>query len=65
MSAAVDVGRNAIASRQMKMAAGLTRDNKRQVVQLSFDSAAEIAEEVSTNVSQFISLLQLHVNSFR
>ena len=47
------------------MAAGLTRDIKRQVVKLSFDSAAEIAEEMSTNVSQFISQLQLHVNSFR
>ena len=65
MSAAVDFGRNAIASRQMKMAASLTRDIKRQVVKLSFDSAAEIAEEMSTNVSQFISLLHLHVNSFR
>ena len=47
--------------RQMKMAAGLIRDIKRQVVNLSFDSAAEIAEEMSINVSQFISLLQLHV----
>ena len=47
------------------MAAGLTRDIKLQVVKLSFDSAAEIAEEMSTNVSQFISLLQLRVNSFR
>ena len=47
------------------MAAGLTRDNKRQVVKLSFNSAAKIAEEMSTNVSQFISLLQLRVNSFR
>ena len=37
----------------------------RQVVKLSFVSAAEIAEEMSTNVSQFISLLQLHVNNFR
>ena len=60
-----DVGRNAIASRQMKMAASLTHDIKRQVMKLSFDSAAEITEEMSTNVSQFISLLQLHVNSFR
>ena len=47
------------------MAAGVTRNIKRQVVKLSFDSAAEIADEMSTNVSQFISLLQLHVNSFR
>ena len=31
------------------MAAGLTRDVKRQVVKLSFDPAAEIAEEMSTN----------------
>ena len=30
------------------MAAGITRDIKRQVVKLSFDSAAEIAEEMST-----------------
>ena len=51
--------------RQMEMAASLTRDIKHQVVRLSFDSAAEISEEISTNVSQFISLLQLHVNSFR
>ena len=42
--------------RQMKMAASLTRDIKRQVVKLSFDSAEEIAEEMSTNVLQFISL---------
>ena len=47
------------------MAAGLTRDIKRQVVKLSFDSAAEIAEEMSTNVSQFISLLHQRVNSCR
>ena len=47
------------------MAAGLTRDIKRQVVKLLFDSAEEIAEEMNTNVSQFISLLQLRVNSFR
>ena len=50
------------------MAASITHDIKRQVVKLSFDSAAEIAEEMSTNVyvSQFISLLQQHVivNSF-
>ena len=51
--------------RQIKMAASLTRDIKGQVVKLSLDSAAEIAEETSTNVSQFISLLQLHVSSFR
>ena len=51
--------------RQIKMAAGLTRDIKRQVVKLSFDSAAEIAEEMNTAVSQFTSPLQLHVNSFR
>ena len=38
------------------MAASLTRDIKCQVVKLSLDSAAEIAEETSTNVSQFISL---------
>ena len=44
------------------MATGLI---KRQVVKLAFDSAAEIPEEMSINVSQFISLLQLHVNSFR
>ena len=48
--------------RQMEMAASLTRDIKRQVVKLSYDSAAEIAEEMSTNVSQFISMLQMHVN---
>ena len=47
------------------MAASLTRDIKCQVVKLSLDSAAEIAEETSTNVLQFISLLQLHVSSFR
>ena len=47
------------------MAAGLTRDIKRQVVKLSFDSAEEIAEEMSTNVPQFISLLQQRVNSCR
>ena len=47
------------------MAAGLTRDIKCQAVKLSFYSAAEIAEEMSTDVSQFTSLLQLHVNSFR
>ena len=63
MSAAVDVGRNA--HRQIKMAASLTRDIKCQVVKLSLDSAAEIAEETSTNVSQFISLSQLHVSSLR
>ncbi len=51
--------------RQIIMAAGVTRNIKGQVVKLSFDSAAEIADEMSTNVSQFISLLQLHVNSFR
>ena len=34
------------------MAAGLTCDIKCQVVKLSFDSAAEIAEEISINVSQ-------------
>ena len=51
--------------RQIKMAVGLIRDIKRQVVKLSFDSAAEIAEEMSTNVSQFICQLQLHVNSFK
>ena len=43
------------------MAASLTRNIKCQVVKLSLDSAAEIAEETSTNVSQFISLSQLHV----
>ena len=32
------------------MAAGLTRDIKRQVVQLSFDLAAEIAEEMSVAI---------------
>ena len=47
------------------MAASLTRDIKCQVVKLSLDSAAEIAEETSTNVLQFISLLQLHVSSLR
>ena len=47
------------------MAAGLTCDIKRQVVKLSFDSAAEIAEEMSINVSQFISLLQLRVDNVR
>ena len=51
--------------RQIKMAASLTRDIKCQVVRLSFDSAVEIAEEMSTNVSQFICLLQLRFNSFR
>ena len=51
--------------RQIKMAASLTRDIKIQVVKLSFDSTSEIAEEMSTNVSQFTSLLQLHVNSLR
>ena len=50
--------------RQMKLAADLTRDIMCEVVMLSFDSAAEIAEEIGINVSQFISLLQLHVNSF-
>ena len=40
---------------QMKMAAGLTRDIKCQV-SLSFDSAAQVAEEISINVSQFISV---------
>ena len=54
-----------IASRQIKMAASLTRDIKCQVVKLSLNSAEEIADETSTNVSQFISLLQLHVSSFR
>ena len=34
--------------RQMKMAASLTHDIKRQVVKLSFDSAEEITEEMST-----------------
>ena len=50
----VDVGRGRCrpqCNRQMKMAAGLTRDIKRQVVKLSFDSATEIAEEMSTNVT--------------
>ena len=51
------------AAMQMKMAASLTCDIKPQVVKLSFDSVPEIGEEMSTNVSQFISLL--HVNSFR
>ena len=51
--------------RQIKMAAGLTRDIKLQVVKLSFDWAAEITEEISLNVSPFTSLLQLRVNSFR
>ena len=49
MSATVDVGRNVIASRQIKMAASLTRDIKCEVVKLLFDSAAEIAEEMSIN----------------
>ena len=38
------------------MAASLTREIKCQVVKLSLDLAAEIAEETSTNVSQFISV---------
>ena len=33
-----------------KMAAGLTRDIKIEALKLSFDSAAEIAEEISLNV---------------
>ena len=32
--------------RQIKMAAGLTRDIKRQVVKFLFDLATEIAEEM-------------------
>ena len=47
------------------MAASLTRGIKCQVVKLSLDSAAEIAEETSTNVSQFISLSQLYVSRGR
>ena len=47
------------------MAASLTRDIKCQVVMLSLDSAAEIADETSTNISQFISLLQLHIFQFQ
>ena len=41
---------------QIKMAAGLTRDIKRQVVKLSFDSAEEIAEEISTCVAIHLSV---------
>ena len=51
--------------RQIKMAASLTRDIKCQVVRLSLDSAADIAEETSTNVLQFISLLHVSTSSFR
>ena len=62
----VDVGRGRCRPqlhRQMKMAASLTRDTKRQVLKLSSDSAAEIAEEC---VAIHLSVqLQLHVNSFR
>ena len=46
------------------MVAGLTRDIKLEAVKLSFHSAAELAEGMSVNVSQFISLLQLSGNSF-
>ena len=46
------------------MAAGLTRDIKLEAVKLSFDSAAELAEGMSVNVSQFVSPLQLSSNSF-
>ena len=46
------------------MAAGLTRDIKLEAVKLSFDTAEELAEEMSVNVSQLISLLQLSSNSF-
>ena len=49
---------------QIKLATGLTRDIKHQAVKLSFDSAADIAEAMSINVSTFIYLLQLSVNSF-
>ena len=54
MSAAVDVGRQVIASTQVKMVASLTRD-----IKCSFDSAAEIVEEVRINIPRFISPLEL------
>ena len=56
MSAVVDVGQNVIASRQMKMVAGLTRDIKREIVERLVDSVAELAEELRINLSQFISI---------
>ena len=49
----------------MKMVAGLTHDIKLEVVKHIFDAAAEIAEQVRINVSQFISPLQSSGNSFR
>ena len=54
-----------MADRQMKMAASLTRDIKSQVVKLSFDSQRKLVQvKCVANYSQFISLLQLRINSF-
>ena len=56
MSAAVDVGRHVIASRQMKMVAGITRDVECKIAKHSFDSAAKSAEEVRINVAIHLSI---------